>query len=323
MIDTRDCFTVTVVIPCFNQARFLPAAVASVRAQRYPHVDCIVVNDGSTDDTAAVAEKLGVRLLEQINSGVSEARNAGLAAARSGFVVFLDADDELLPDAVAAGAGTLGADPSAAAVVGRCQVMDGAGHQLPAFHSRIDASNLYQEWLSRNFVWTPGAAMFRKQALDEIGGFPAGLGPAADYAVYLRLARTDGVRLIPRDLVRYRQHATSMSRDPAMMLHATLEVLRRERRGATPVLRRQIDRGRLAWSDWYGEKIVGRLRTAWHAGRRGGAQMRAALLVVRRCPRIALRHVARKARLVLASIWRRATTAVGQLPMIRRRRVTS
>lgn len=296
--------SVTVVIPCFNQARFLPAAVASVLAQRYSALDCIVVNDGSTDDTGAVAVSLGVQVVEQTNRGLSEARNAGLAAARGDCVVFLDADDELLPDAVRLGAETLAADREAAAVVGRCQVMDVAGCLLPATHHDVDPANLYVEWLTRNFVWTPGAAMFRRQALEAIGGFPAGLGPAADYAVYLRLARTGLVRFIARDLVRYRRHDANMSCDPALMLRATLAVLRRESREAPPPLRRRISRGRHHWCEWYGDQIVERLRADWRGGRRGRAQARAVATLLGRCPRVALRHAARKARLQLhAARW--------------------
>src|SRR4029079_18430169 len=68
--------------------------------------------------------------------------------------------------------------------------------------------------------------------LQAIGGFPRDLGPAADYAVYLRLARTDRVGAVPRERVRSRQHDASMSRDPALMLRATLAALRREQRDA-------------------------------------------------------------------------------------------
>ena len=159
MIDQRERVSVTVVIPCFNQARFLPVAVASVRAQSYERVACLVVNDGSTDDTATVASALDVCVLEQPNRGVSAARNAGLTAARTDFVVFLDADDELLPTAIANATEALAADPDADLVVGRCEVMDADGRPLLAVHNAIDTANLYDEWLSQNFVWTPGAAM--------------------------------------------------------------------------------------------------------------------------------------------------------------------
>ena len=320
MSVSARCPTVTVVIPCFNQACFLRAAVASVRAQRYRHVDCIVVDDGSTDDTGAIASGLGVRVVQQRNRGLSEARNAGLAAARSDLVVFLDADDELLPDAVAAGAEVLARDAAAAAVVGRCQVMDAAGSPLPALHHPIDTSRLYEEWLSRNFVWTPGAAMFRRQALEQIGGFPPGLGPAADYAVYLRLARAGRMRAIARDLVRYRQHGASMSRDPALMMRATLAVLDVERRDAPASLRTLIDRGRKCWCEWYGEQVVSRLRTDWHAGRRGRAQLSAAATLLH-CPSVVVRHVRRKAARILFSVWHRAAAASRHRLTPRRRRV--
>jgi GT2 family glycosyltransferase len=301
MPEISETSAVTVVIPCFNQARFLPAAVASVRAQDDGRIACVVVNDGSTDDTAAVAAKLGVRVLDQSNRGVSEARNAGLAVVETELVVFLDADDELLPGAVRRGVKVLVSDPEAAAVVGRCRAMDATGWPLPAVHSPVDSSsNLYVQWLSRNFVWTPGAAMFRRDALEPIGGFPPGLGPAADYAVYLRLARTGRVRFIAEDQVRYRQHESSMSQDPASMLRATLAVLRRERREAPASLRGCIATGRKNWCEWYGEQIVGRLRADWRAGRRGRVQMRAAATLGLYCPRVALRHVARKTMRLMA-----------------------
>jgi len=232
---------------------------------------------------------------------VSEARNAGLALVTTDLVVFLDADDELLPGAIRRGVKALASDRDAAAAVGRCQAIDAAGRSLPAVHSPVDSSSdLYVQWLSRNFVWTPGAALFRRDALEQIGGFPAGLGPAADYAVYLRLARTGRVRFIADEQVRYRQHQSSMSQDPALMLRATLAVLRRERHEATAHLRGAIALGRMNWCEWYGEQIVDRLRADWRRGRRGRVQMRAAATLGLHCPRVALRHLARKTMQLIA-----------------------
>lgn len=94
---------VSVIIPCYNQAAYLPEAVASVAAQTVESWECIIVNDGSTDETSAVASDLctrdpRIRCIDQANSGVSRARNRALDSARGRFVQFLDADDLILPE---------------------------------------------------------------------------------------------------------------------------------------------------------------------------------------------------------------------------------
>jgi glycosyltransferase involved in cell wall biosynthesis len=300
MTIVRERPTVCVVIPCFNQARYLPAAVASVRAQSCAaHVECLVVDDGSTDDTAAVASGLGVAVIRQGNAGVSAARNAGLAATRSDFVVFLDADDELLPAAIGEEIAALEARPDAVAVVGRALPIDADGRLLPCEYDDVDASDLYREWLARNFVWTPGAAMFARPALEAIGGFPIDLGPAADYAVYLRLARIRRMVILSRPLVRYRQHEASMSRDPARMLRATIGVLRREQREAPASAQPAIRSGLDAWREWYGEQIIDDLRRRWRARRVGPRQARAALTLIQHCPGLLLRRTTGRSRRVL------------------------
>jgi glycosyltransferase involved in cell wall biosynthesis len=292
--------TVCVVIPCRNQARYLPTAVHSVRAQSYGVVECIVVDDGSTDDTSSVAATLGVRVFRQRHGGVSAARNVGLAAACTDLIAFLDADDELLPEAVAAEVAAFESHPEAAAVVGRCLSMDVDGRPLPTRHNVVDAANLYEQWLLRNFVWTPGAAMFRRRDLQEIGGFPVDLGPSADYAVYLRLARVDRVVFVPIELVRYRQHDASMSRDPALMLRATMKVLQRERRNAPVRARGAIRDGLDAWRQWYGEQLIERLRSDWRGGRVGVRQLRAAITLIHLCPALVMRRAAAKSRRLLS-----------------------
>ena len=312
--------TVTVVIPCYNQARYLRDAVRSVRGQTYPAIECIVVDDGSTDDTAPLARTLGVRVIEQrANQGVSAARNAGLAAARGTFVLFLDADDELLPDGVARHVDALAAHPDAVAVVGRCEVMDRDGNALPVSHHAIDSSRLYEEWLSRNFVWTPGATLFRRTTLAAAGGFPAALGPSADYALYLQLARTNHIVYVPAAIVRYRQHDASMSRDPALMLRATLDALRRERLTAPRSAHAVIRRGRRVWCDWYGEQIVEQLRRDWRERRPRLADVRTVLTLLRRCPAVAVRHATRKTRRTLGLAIARAWQQVPHVPATSRK----
>ena len=293
---------VSVVIPCFNQARYLCHALRSVVNQRYPAIETIVVDDGSTDDSAQVAVAAGVTPIRQPNAGLSAARNVGLAAARGEFVVFLDADDELLPDAVASGVATLTASPHVSCVVRRCQLMDAYGRALPANYPPVDPSDLYRQWLQHNFAWTPGAVMFRRSRIVEIGGFRDDIGPAADYAVYLAIARNDAVVYEPLEVVRYRQHGGNMSHDPVVMLTATLGALRRERphlpRGAWHDYRA----GLRTWREFYGEQIIERLRREWRMGIRGNWQKRAVVALVRECPWVLATHVARKATRVIRGL---------------------
>jgi glycosyltransferase involved in cell wall biosynthesis len=288
--------TVTVVIPCFNQARYLPDAIRSALAQTHPPIECIVVDDGSTDETSEVAAAFGTRVIRQANRGVSQARNTGLMAARGEFIVFLDADDVLLPDAFARGADALGARRDLAAVVTRCEAMTEDGTPIEVVHHVIDPDSLYREWLSKNFVWTPGAAIFRRAALVDLGGFCTEYGPAADLALYLRLARDGLIGLVPGYSVRYRQHPSSMSRNPAVMLRATQLALRRERRAAPSWAQADLRRGRTAWCDWYGEQVVGFIGTAWRERRLTLVHGKAALVLFWNCPGLVARHAGRKIR---------------------------
>ena len=285
---------VTVVVPCYNQGHFLADALRSVRAQEYGPIETIVVDDGSTDRSAEVAQNAASSVIHQSNAGIGAARNAGLAAARGEFLVFLDADDELLPDAVASGIASLEADSTLACVVRRCQNMDAQRQALPTHHAEVDTRDLYREWLHHNFVWTPGAAMFRRARLAEIGGFPSDIAPAADYAVYLALARAGTVGYQPRDAVRYRQHDGNMSRDPVLMLDATLRALRRERPHVPAEYTIDYRIGLRRWRRFYGEQIVEQLRRDWRDGRFGPWQRRAVWTLVHSAPAVLSTHALRK-----------------------------
>src|ERR671910_1122682 len=111
---------VSVVIPCYNQAHFLGEAIESVLSQSYPHHEIVVVDDGSTDDTSEVASRYdGVRLVRQENRGLAGARNTGIRHSEGDYLVFLDADDRLLPEALRAGVECFESHPECAFVFGR------------------------------------------------------------------------------------------------------------------------------------------------------------------------------------------------------------
>lgn len=286
--------SVSVVIPCRNHAQYLRAALVSVAAQTVVPSETIVVDDGSTDDTAAVASRAGATVLRQAGLGVNAARNAGLRHASGERVIFLDADDELEASAVGTGVDVLARHPDAWMVARFCQLIDELGRPLPTNVTVPASGDLYAEWLQRNLVWTPGAAMFRRAPLLALGGFPLEGGPASDYAVYLSLARLGRVVLDPRFAVRYRQHDTNMSRDPVHMLRAVLGVLDRERRHAPGAYARHFRPARRTWCTFYGEQIIQQLRSDARAGRVGAPQLAAAALLLRECRGLVVRHLGRK-----------------------------
>src|SRR3954470_15335442 len=117
--ESHDVQLVSVVIPCYKQAHFLAEAIESALNQTYSSVEIIVVNDGSPDDTNRVVQRYpNVRLIEQRNQGLSASRNAGIRESRGNFLIFLDADDKLRPNAIKAGLHWLNCYPECAFVSG-------------------------------------------------------------------------------------------------------------------------------------------------------------------------------------------------------------
>jgi glycosyl transferase family 2 len=217
-------------------------------------------------------------------------------------VVFLDADDELMPDVLSQQIDVLRDRPEAACVAGCCRLIDAAGHNLPTSIQSIVGDDLYAELLVKNFIWTPGSVVFRRSSIASIGGFATGVSPAADYGVYLRFARDGRLVVTSTDVVRYRQHDANMSRDPIIMLRATLAVLAQERAALSPEYADAFARGRRAWSAFYGEQIVHLLRQELRTTRRLRTLAAGAALLLAYCLPELRRHVACKIRRVLRGL---------------------
>jgi glycosyltransferase involved in cell wall biosynthesis len=223
---------VSVVIPCYDQGRYLGDAIESACRQSHPNVEVLVVDDGSTDDTAGVAAAHpGVIYRRQANAGTAAARNHGLRVSRGEFVVFLDADDRLLPDAVAIGVAYLTAHPEAAFVAGHVRLIDEPGTP-GVVPSQDHEPASYAGLLRWNHIWTPGAVTYRRSAVEGAGGFDPSAGGSADVELNLRLARRLAIGCHHQVILEYRQHGANMPRDPAHMLRSGVSVRRRERRHA-------------------------------------------------------------------------------------------
>ena len=256
---------ISVIIPCYNHAHFLGDAIASTLGQEGVECEVIVVDDGSTDDTPRVAASYpGVRYVRQRNSGLSAARNTGLRAATGGYLVFLDADDRLLPGGLAAGVAALAQAPEAAFAYGGHVNVDSSGRPLPPSPTVPLGIDPYATLLRLNCVFNPGAVMYRRWIFDRLDGFDTRLTAAEDYDLYLRIAREFRIVSHPAVVVEYRRHTASMSSDLARMLRNTLRVVRAQRPWALTTRERRLAwrDGMLSWEDCYGRPL------AWQAGKR-------------------------------------------------------
>jgi glycosyltransferase involved in cell wall biosynthesis len=251
--------TVSVIIPCFNQGRFLAEALDSVGSQTLPATNIILVDDGSTDDTAAVAQRYPeVKYVRQPNRGLAAARNAGLARSSGDFIVFLDADDRLKPEALEVGRRELLAHPRCALVWGHCVRISEHGQPLPTVPPPLVVGDPYEALLRSNFIWTPAVAMFRRWVGMR---FNPVFDAAADYELYLRIARKLPIHGHTAVVAEYRLHGASMSRNAAVMLSSTMEVIRAQRPyvARRRAYARAYVQGRRSWQGYYGEQLVEQL----------------------------------------------------------------
>jgi glycosyltransferase involved in cell wall biosynthesis len=299
---------VSIVIPCYNQAHFLAEAIESGLAQTHGWIDIVVVNDGSTDATEAIVRRYPeVTYLAQPNRGLAAARNAGLAATSGRFVIFLDADDRLLPCAAEIGLRMFARHPESGFVAGRSRFVSGEGRRLPTRQPDRATCDPYAALLRRNFIRNPAMVMFRRSVLDAMGGFRSGVDACADYDVYLRITRQYPVHFHNDVVAEYRKHADNMSLDPGMMLSQVLSVMRSER----SFIRRDT-KYRAAYlagveskREYYGDQLVTRMRWEMRKERRWYRLLADAVLLVRHHPRGAARHLLRKVGISVApSAWR-------------------
>lgn len=163
---------ISIITPVFNGEDCLPAALASIRRQHRADLEHIIIDDGSTDDTAGVVRRLApeARYFHQPNGGCPAARNAGLARVRTPLVAFLDADDEWPAAALSQLVAALQAHPEALFALGRTKFLSKAGESMPA------------PWVSPNL----GAGLYRREAYERVGDFNVQCDVTEDIDWFLR-----------------------------------------------------------------------------------------------------------------------------------------
>jgi glycosyltransferase involved in cell wall biosynthesis len=241
---------VAVVIAAYNAEAFIEATLESVFAQTLAEIEIVVVDDGSSDGTADILRRYNDRrltVINQRNSGVSAARNTGLAALRAPYVFFLDADDILAPNALARMAGTLDANPDRVACFGHHVKIAQDGSDLSP-HSYIrwkllPADNTLRHLIAKNFIC--GAICVRADAAREVGGFNPILDLGEDWEFWCRLAVLGDFAAMPDDIVlMYRQRFDSanyrLRKSPLRPNYKALDVIY-----SNPAIRRRFSFGEL------------------------------------------------------------------------------
>jgi glycosyltransferase involved in cell wall biosynthesis len=202
--------TVSVIIPSYNYARFLPETIDSVLSQTYPATQVIVVDDESTDDTPRVMAQFGSKILgiRKKNGGVSAAINAGAERATGDYLAFLDADDVWLPRKLELQMARFQSDPDLGLVHCATEEIDAIGNvtglQLGGQEGWVANEMLL---LRRPVILGGGSsAVTSRPIFDAVGGFDPRITVSQDWDFCFRVARRHRVGFVPEILMRYRLH---------------------------------------------------------------------------------------------------------------------
>lgn len=206
---------VSVVIPYFHMERFVEETLASVAAQSYDQIETIVVNDGSLRQQDAVlgelAARFGFSLVTQMNSGLGQARNLGVALSRGDLVLPLDPDDVLTPAFVERAVAVLRERPELAYVTAWSEFMDEDGNSLAPNGYRPLGNQI--GWLERENLAGSAMAMFRRRLFDHGLSYSSDLTGYEDWLLYRELTAAGEVGyVIPERLLKYRVRSASMLR---------------------------------------------------------------------------------------------------------------
>lgn len=204
---------VSIIIPCYNQARFLTTTLESALAQTHRDCEIIAVNDGSTDATPAILSAYAgrVRVIHQHNSGLAAARNAGFRAATGELLLFLDSDDVIEPTMIARLHAVLLADPALGLVYCGWKQIDERGQVLGEAHPGI-AGQVLEPLLLRQFFFFASGTLIRRSSLAQVGPFNPALRWSEDADLWQRMALAGlPFGYCDAPLLRYRIHTRSMT----------------------------------------------------------------------------------------------------------------
>ena len=221
---TDDQILISVVIPNYNQSHLLSRAIESVLANTVQPVDIVVVDDGSTDGgcEAVCARNSMVRCIRQSNQGLTAARNNGAPHATGNWLLFLDADDWLLPNAIEELGRAARQSSDLGFVIGRSERRSAVPSEEPRQSPPINVTgNVYHDILVPGAYWHPAQLLLNAQIFQECGGFKLRHG-SEDTELLLRLAIRHPFQSVPAVVAIYWQHSMSISKNSWKQYRATV-----------------------------------------------------------------------------------------------------
>lgn len=225
--------TVDVIIPAYNTSKFLPYAIESVIAQDFTDWQIVLVDDGSTDNTAQVIapyrQQLGSKFtyVYQQNRGLPAARNTAIRSSSSELLALLDADDVWMPWRLSESVKLMRSRPSVALTYGGITHIDSEGRPGRTFEGseKNAASHIAAQIYTRQIHLPCPTVTFRRDCLSEVGLFDESMRATEDRDLWLRIAQRHEVAFIPKAIAYYRLSPQSMSTDPDRMLRAQLQFI--------------------------------------------------------------------------------------------------
>jgi hypothetical protein len=241
---------VSAIITTYNYAHFLPDAIESVLGQSCDGLEIVVVDDGSTDDTAAVAARYadrGVRYVRRPHGGAGRARNGGLEVTSAPLIAFLDADDVWLPDRVAAGMDHLARHPELALAAAHAFACDEQLRPTAVVPAATRAAGcMLDQLLVDNVVLNPSSVLIKRSAIEAAGGFSE-IAFGEDWDTWIEIAKRFPIGFIDRPLALVRRHAGSVSPTRGRVLvDAHRAIVEPHLRQYAPAWKRPIIRRRAA-----------------------------------------------------------------------------
>lgn len=223
---------ISVVIPCYNGEKFIKEAIDSINSQTFPPKEIVIVNDGSHDNSLAILEdcqkrnEIPIKVISQVNGGVSSARNVGIASATGEWIAFLDVDDLWYPEKLAVQTAII--DKSSDNIALICcdyhideKIDSSSKYNTSKYISNLlerelDAEEFQLAFIEENFIGTATTMLFRRDLALRNGCFDVLFNHSEDFDFILRLSQFGSIYLINRPLALKRHHGANLTDDLAL-----------------------------------------------------------------------------------------------------------